>query len=262
MKKMLVLSLVLTVVAALPFTALATPKPVFTLAFDVVDAVNPKNGLASEYFPSVIVELSRMDTGAKTVLFTTDCSTDPKQGCTDRSGHGAFYGHFPKNATFQIIVYAQGYEKKRIYCDYRGGCDGYCGLVELDRQPVGVSVTVTPRIPTWGGKLTANMTVHDRLLGDNTAELFDIFATLGGESATQLEMNPVPVFARYSQRVNAKTGKGVRTYKEEIDIPADVPNGSIICVYVQVNHVDEPLRGIGSASACTIKSNCTKDFAP
>ncbi len=239
-----------SVMGILPALALAQtppppPPPPPTIIGRVVDAVTGV-GLSSQKYPWTYLQLKYVGADGSSLYWWTDCSV--LQGCADSDGYFNFLGGFP-SGKYQLVGYADGYLQTVFDFEF-GGIAQDIGNIALARKPIRVLIDyVTPTIPSSGGVLEFTFRIVDES-GDSDVEKYEAHVILSSSGPAGWAQFPAK-----NQPVGAlKNGKS-RTHSDSINVPGNLPDGTWVCVNIQVSVLNRPFDGLDSTGACIPKSS-------
>ena len=243
-------ALLIGVMGILPTLALAqtppTPPPP-TIIGRVVDTATGI-GLASQAYPWTYLQMKYVGIDGSSLYWWTDCSIG--QGCADSDGYFNFLGAFPAGK-YQLIGYADGYLQTVLGFEF-GGIAQDIGNIALTRKPVRVLFDyVTPTIPSSGGVLEFTFRVVDES-GDSDVEKYEAHVILSSSGPASWVQFPAK-----SQPVGALRNGRSRTHSDSLEVPGNLPDGTWVCVNIQVSVLNRPFDGLDATGVCVLKGPYT-----
>lgn len=242
--------MVLIGIVGIPMFAVAQttppPPPPPTIIGRVADATTDI-GLSSRAYPWTFLQLKYIGADGSSLYWWTDCST--VQGCADEDGYFNFLGGFPPG-TYQLSAYADGYLQAVTYFGFDGNVQNI-GTIGLVRKPIRVLIDyATPTIPSSGGLLEFTFRVVDES-GDPDLEKYEAHVIFSSPGTTASWVQ----FPSKSQPVGGvKNGKS-RTHSDSLDVPTNLPDGSWVCVNIQVSVMKRPFDGLDATGICVQKGS-------
>lgn len=219
------------------------PPPPPTIIGRVVDAATG-TGLASQAYPWASLQLKYVGSDGSSLSWWTDCSA--AQGCANGDGYFSFLGGFPVGQ-YQLFTYADGYLQAVSSFGF-GGVAQDVGVIGLTRKPIRVLIDyITPTIPSSGGILEFSYRVVDES-GDTDIEKYEAHVVFSSPGTTASWVQ----FPAKRQPVGAVNGRS-RVYDDSLDVPGNLPDGTWVCVNIQVSVPKRPFDGLDSTGACVWK---------